>query len=757
MNAGQGSSVGRRAALALLLAVGLTGALVLALLALPAGVSRVHAGPRGADLALPADAGTTFVFGRAVDSIRLDPALVTDGESFRVTGQCLEPLYQYEPGGTTPDGTVWTCTLRQGVWFHDGTPFNAAAVVWNFQRWRLTDHPYHLPGQVFEYYEYIWGGFDDAGIISSVTALDEYTVRFTLTTPLAPFLANLAMDAFAISSPAAIQASGADYGLPASGCAGTGPFAFVEWVPGDHITVAANDGYWAGRPPVDYVTWRVIADDAARFQALQAGAIQAMEPAAAADLAAAEADPALYVAVRPALNTAYLAFNYNILEMRDPNFRRAVVHAIDRQGLVQDYFGGYGHVASNFLPPLVMGHNDAIADWPYDPALARQFLADGGFPDPVDEVTVAEDVRDSQGNLVYTKGQKIPLRLYYMPIERFYYPRSEEVGAAMVADLQAAGLNATLELAGDWPTYLGLRRDGLLMGLYQLGWGGDNGDPDNFLGSSFGYSAGDRDPGVPPEDWVKSPDPREGWYANTQVAQLCYQASVNPDQAERQVMYEQAEQLLHDDVARLWVAHNSSPLILAREVGGYVPQPVGADYYERLVLGSEWADVTPDDPATLVYDDPLGGSSTVEVPAGAVTEAVTLLYQPLTDVEAAGGLLGALGFLLEAHVDGELATGLTFNIPLTLTIDYTDAEIAGLNEGTLEVRVWNGLCWSTDGITVVSRDPAHNRIVVTVAHLSEFALVGRDVNVAHRIHLPLVQHRAAAASPARDLPAGDTE
>ncbi len=73
------------------------------------------------------------------------------------------------------------------------------------------------------------------------------------------------------------------------------------------------------------------------------------------------------------------------------------------------------------------------------------------------------------------------------------------------------------------------------------------------------------------------------------------------------------------------------------------------------------------------------------------------------------------------------------------------------------MRVWNGIYWSTDGITVVSRDPADNRIVVTVAHLSEFALVGRDVNVAHRIHLPLVQHRAAAASPARDLPAGDTE
>jgi peptide/nickel transport system substrate-binding protein len=183
----------------------------------------------------------TFIFGRGADSVQLDPAIVTDGESFRVTGQVLEPLYQYELGSTVPvpalaeecvpnaDATVWDCKLREGVKFHDGTDFNADAVIFNFERWRFTTNPYHFASQVFEYYEAMWFGFDDASIITEIKKVDDYNVQFILSDPLAPFLANLAMDMFAISSPAAIQAAGESYGTPTGGCVGTGPFKFVSW------------------------------------------------------------------------------------------------------------------------------------------------------------------------------------------------------------------------------------------------------------------------------------------------------------------------------------------------------------------------------------------------------------------------------------------------------------------------------------------------------------------------------------------------
>jgi len=540
-----------------------------------------------AEPAAPAEP-KTFIFGRGGDSVQLDPAIVTDGESFRVTGQVLEPLYQYEPGSTNPipalatectvsaDDLVWTCALRQGVKFHDGTDFNADAVVFNFERWRFTDNPYHFESQVFEYYEIMWFGFDDDSVISAVEAVDDYTVKFTLVDPLAPFLANLAMDIFAISSPAAIEAAGEDYGTPAAGCVGTGPFTFVEWIEGDSITVEANADYWGGAPSISEIIFRVIPDDSARFLALKAGDIHAYEQGVVEDLISAEADPDLYVLTRPALNTGYLSFNYKIVEFQDKNVRLAIYHAINRPGLIENFYGAYGEAAETFLPPLIWGKNKDIEAYAYDPDLAKQYLADAGFADGLSEVTIAEDVVDAEGTVLYTAGQKIPLTLLYMPVTRFYYPSPEEIGTAMAADLANAGIVANLELAGDWSTYLGLRRNGHLMGLYMLGWGGDNGDPDNFIGYFFG--------GLSSADEVKEPDPREGWYANQEVATLIYKAAINSDQAERTAMYEQVEQLLYDDVARIWIAHNNTPLVFSATVSGYVPQPVGADYFEGVVI-----------------------------------------------------------------------------------------------------------------------------------------------------------------------------
>jgi len=520
-------------------------------------------------------AGGTFIFGRGGDSVQLDPAIVTDGESFRVTGQCLEPLYQYEPGSTRPipalatecvpneDSTEWTCKLRQGVKFHDGTPFNADAVIFNFERWRNTDHPYHFESQVFEYYEYMWYGFDDDSIIKSIEKIDDYTVKFVLKDPLAPFLANLAMDMFAISSPEAIKKYGEKYGMPDVGCVGTGPFKFVEWVEGDHITVERNPDWWGGVVHPDKVIWRVIPDNSARFLALKAGDIHAMEQANIEDIKAAQADPNLYVLARPALNTAYLAFNYKIKEFQDPRVREAVFHAINRQAIVETFYGEYGEVATNFLPPAIWGHNDEIEDWTYDPELSKKLLAEAGFPDGLSEVTLED-------------GTKIPLRLYYMPVVRFYYPDPKEIAEAMAADLAKAGIKVELVLAGDWPTYLGLRREGKLYGLYQLGWGGDNGDPDNFHNYFFG--------GLSSADEEKKPDPREGWYANTEVARLLFKAARIPNQAEREKIYKKVEELLHEDRARLWVAHNNTPLLFSKKVSGYIPQPVGADYYEWTIV-----------------------------------------------------------------------------------------------------------------------------------------------------------------------------
>ncbi len=530
----------------------------------------------------PAAEPVTFIFGRGGDSVGLDLAVVTDGESTRVAGQIIEPLYTFEPGSTMPtpalaegctpnaEGVEWTCKLRQGIKFHDGTDFNADAVIFNFERWRFTTNPYHFASQVFEYYEAMWGGFDDASIITAVEKVDDYTVVFKLSSPLAPFLANLAMDFFAISSPAAVEKYGEDYGTPKAGAVGTGPFVFKEWVEGDHITVVANENYWGGRPTLDEIMWRVIPDDSARFLALKAGDIQGLEQASVEDLAVAASDPAFQVLTKPPLNTSYVAFNYKIKEFQDIKVREAVAHAINKKGLIENFWGQYGQVAKTLVPPSLWGYNDAIEDWAYDPEKSKALLAEAGFPDGLSEVTIAEDILDADKNVVFKAGDKLPLRLYYMPVTRFYLPGAKEVGEAIAADLAKAGLNVELYLEGDWPTYLGSRREGKLAGLYMLGWGGDNGDPDNFTGYFFGSGT--------------EPIKREGWYKNPPLAELLQKAAVTIGQDLRDPMYKEADQMLHDDVARVWLGHNATPIILLSTVQGYQPQAVDADNYAAITF-----------------------------------------------------------------------------------------------------------------------------------------------------------------------------
>ena len=176
----------------------------------------------------PAIAQTTFVFANQGEPVSLDPAIITDGISNRITRQIYQGLVKYK-GATTDvipalaekwevskDGTVWTFTLRKGVKFHDGNPFDAEAVVWNFDRWRLSKHPQHenqtKAGQTFEYYEAQFGGFDEKSLITKVEAVNPATVRITLKAPQGPFLANLAMFVFDLVCPKAVEKWGAEFG-----------------------------------------------------------------------------------------------------------------------------------------------------------------------------------------------------------------------------------------------------------------------------------------------------------------------------------------------------------------------------------------------------------------------------------------------------------------------------------------------------------------------------------------------------------------
>lgn len=514
----------------------------------------------------PAMAQTTFIFGAQGEPVDLDPAIITDGISARITNQVYEGLVKYK-GSTTEvvpalaekwqvssDGTVWTFTLRKNVKFHDGTPFDSAAVVWNFERWRFTKHPQHdnqlKAGKTFEYYEGQFGGFDDKSLISKVEAVNPTTVRISLKSPQGPFLSNLAMFVFVFASPTALEKHGTGF---SKNPAGTGPFKFVEWKVGQEVILEANQDYWdkANMPKAQRVIIRNIKDSSQRLAALKAGEIHGMEGVNPDDVKVVRADPNLRIILRPTNTTGYVALNYKVKEFQDKRVRQAIAHAINKKGIVDALYGGTGMVANQFQPPPLWGYHKGLKDFEYNPQRARDLLKDAGFPQGMKDIT-------------WEDGRKEPLQFWYMPVSRPYYPNPKEIAEALAADLAKVGITVQLQTT-DWAVYLDRRKNGQLP-LYMLGWTGDNGDPDNFVCYFF------CNPGAS----------REGFYANQPLADVLLQAQKLTDQKKRAELYRRAEQMIHDDVARIFIANNQPPLAFLKKVKGYVANPTSTEYFNTV-------------------------------------------------------------------------------------------------------------------------------------------------------------------------------
>ena len=506
----------------------------------------------------------TFVFGAQGEPVQFDPAVITDGISSRITRQVYDTLYQFKAGSTevepalaekaevSADGKVWTLQLRRNVKFHDGEPLDAKAVVWNFERWMNTSHPQHAnqlkAGQTFEYFEGQFNGFDDKSIIAKIEATGSHTVRFTLKQPQAPFLQNLAMFPFGIASPKAVEKWGTDYGKHP---VGTGAYRFVEWKPNQEVILEPNPDYWEITAKSKRVVVRNIKDNSQRLAALKAGEVHAIEGVNPDDLKVLRADPNLYVLLRPTNTTGYVAFNYKVKEFQDKRVRQAFAHAINKKAIVDAFYGGTGLVATQFQPPPLWGYNKELKGDEYSPEKARDLLKQAGFPSGFSEITWAD-------------GKKEPFVFWYMSRSRPYFPNPKEIGEAIAADLAKVGIKSQLQTA-EWAVYLDKRKNGQLP-VYMLGWTGDNGDPDNFLCYFF------CSPGAS----------REGFYSNQPLGDLLLRAQTLTNQAERAKLYRQAEQMIHDDVARVFVANNEPPLGFSKKVKGYVPSPLGDERFNTV-------------------------------------------------------------------------------------------------------------------------------------------------------------------------------
>jgi peptide/nickel transport system substrate-binding protein len=290
----------------------------------------------------------------------------------------------------TPDGLEYTFTLKEGVTFHDGTPFNAEAVKANFD---VTMDPDERPGFAYQ----ALGGTSYAG--SEV--VDDSTLKVTFNEPHATFLLYLSDGGTAIDSPEAMAAAGADYGT--TSLVGSGPFKFVEWVKDSHVTLEKNPDYasappafgFSGPTPLDRLTFRDVPEPAVRASAVVSGEIdmaRIIEPNVP-DVQGAEG--VTIIATPKAGSTRMYLMNTAKAPTDDINVRRAINMAIDKEAMLQlPGWAGYGRPGVAPLPSNMVPNGDlsAVAEYdiPYDLGGAIALLEENGW-------ALNGDIREKDG------------------------------------------------------------------------------------------------------------------------------------------------------------------------------------------------------------------------------------------------------------------------------------------------------------------------------------------------------------------------
>ena len=514
-----------------------------------------------------------LIFAFSGDADKLDPADVTDGESTARTDSIFEGLVEYKGGTaeiqpclatswvTSTDKKNITFTLRQGVKFHDGTNFNADAVVFSFERQYNTSHPYNQYGE-WAYWGYMFGD------IAKVEKIDNYTVKIVLSKPNAAIMTSLAMFTVAIVSPTNAALYGADaFKHPC----GTGPFKFVEWVKDDHITVEAFKDYWRGAPKLDKVIYRVITDPSARLLAIQAGEVQGMEYPDPSSLASIEANSNLKLLTEPGMNVGYIAMNngygYNdsnkntVHDQNEPwvktpgyfepftnrSVRQAVNYAINKTSIVKNLYKGTANVAKNGMPPFMLGYNNSIVDYPYNPVKARELLNETKWPNGFNTT------------------------LWVMPVSRPYMFDPAKIGEAIQGYLEAVNIHVTIYQI-DWSTYLAKTQAGEHP-MCLLGWTGDNGDPDNFMNVLYGAN-----------QCTLGTAGNVAFYNNTKVQDFLTAALQTYDTNQRAQLYKDAQGIIHEDAPFVYLAHANQDVVFTKNVQGFVLNPTGRYFFYPVDL-----------------------------------------------------------------------------------------------------------------------------------------------------------------------------
>lgn len=465
-----------------------------------------------------ASAGKETVFRYPIPELTvLDPAKVQDGDTIDVLQQVYEGMVKWdadskpapnlaESWDISKDGKVYTFHLKKGVKFHNGREVTADDFKYSMER---ACDPAIKSETVDTYMKDIVGASDKragkAKEISGVKVIDPNTLEITIDAPRPYFISKLTYPVYYV---VAKEAAPMDQEITdVKGMIGTGPFKAESFSPDQQIVLMANMDYRDGAPKISKIERPILKDAVTRLNKFKSGELD-LTRVERQDIAGIQADPKLKEQLkffgRP--NMYYMAMNLADKPFDNPKVRQAFAMAVDRDSICKDILGGVNEPARSILPPKVPGYRKDAPAYPFDPAKAKQLLAEAGYPGGKGFPTMVMSHRDGQ-------------------------PDVKLVAEALVTQLrQNLGINVTTQQY-PWTTYLDKHNKKELQ-LFHMRWGADYLDPENFLSlllASYGN-----------ENKVN--------YSNPTYDALCKKGDTwLGDETERIKTYQQAEDIVLKD------------------------------------------------------------------------------------------------------------------------------------------------------------------------------------------------------------------
>lgn len=489
-----------------------------------------------ASASVPGKPGGTLVIGMtAVNLPPLDTALTAAQgyEGYRLVGyQLYDALtgYDLQQSSKIPplkpdlatswsanaDATEWTFNLRRGVTFTDGTPFDAAAAVFNFERFTNPHFKWTSP-------ELIGQAATFAGLIESAEAVGPYTLRLKTLAPDSHLPEDIST-AF-MASPTAVKKEGVK-GFGAHPV-GTGPFEFGSEVQGQELELLPNPDYWAGPPKLEKLVLKPLADPAARIAALRSGAVNWIEYPMPDDIASLESE-GFQVLANSYDHIWPWVLNSSAGPTKDPRVRQALNYAIDREAMANSLLQGTAEPAYQIAPHANAAYTPKNDLYSYDPTKAKELLAEAGYPDGF--TMTVEYPTSGSGNMI-----------------------PQPMNEALMQELAAIGVQVKLKPV-EWSALLGE----VVTGKMPAGVDAMNISLTFLQESSWGLYFGSEGP------------INIGHYSNPKVDALLAEAQTTVDLKARSHIYQEASALITRDAPWLFVVNDRNPRALAPDVHGFV-------------------------------------------------------------------------------------------------------------------------------------------------------------------------------------------